>query len=122
MALFHLERKSRWLFDQQFQGPACTSCWTGIEVGEEEVDSEGEITSGRKRRELLRRMKRAGRSGENREEASLRQARRHCLISSDVTSSYFNFFAMRMLRDVRNSVLWLNAAGQSAMLCQAFSI
>ena len=35
--------------------------------------SDGEIRSGRKRRELLRRMKRAGREGENSEEVRLRQ-------------------------------------------------
>lgn len=48
----------------------------GIELAEDEVGSDGEITKGRKRRELLRRMKRAGREGENTEEVSLRQVRK----------------------------------------------
>jgi hypothetical protein len=46
---------------------------TGIQVDDGEVASDGEITKGRKRRELLRRMKKAGRKPDNGEERALRK-------------------------------------------------
>lgn len=44
----------------------------GVDLQEDEVNSDGEITKGRKRRELQRRMKKAGRRPDNREESRLR--------------------------------------------------
>lgn len=52
----------------------------------DEVASDGEITKGRKRRELLRRMKRSGRQPDNKEEKDLRKV--HSILVEFSQSSY----------------------------------
>lgn len=62
------------------------------------MNSDGEITKGRKRRELQRRMKKAGRRPDNREESRLRHVgspgpEQHALDQPAwVTSTYTNMY------------------------------